>query len=176
MLTQAILDGFRSKQEKVEAFHDVNAGSPTPLVDITGAVAARMNVGRVLMKDEGRRMGLKAFKALGVGFALSEEITRRAEILSTQTYLNITSLKRIHDLILIIIVHVSKDIIGYTNTCYTSAQERERKGVLCERRSVPDHYRHHDGRQPRVRITFFLEEMSMTSREFMSRKKYSLQL
>ena len=32
------------------------------------------------MKDEGARMGLKAFKALGVGFALSEEIRRRAEI------------------------------------------------------------------------------------------------
>ena len=31
------------------------------------------------MKDEGARMGLKAFKALGVGFALSEEIKRRVE-------------------------------------------------------------------------------------------------
>ena len=79
LITQAILDGFRSKQERVEAFHDECAGGPTPLIDITGAVAAQLNVGRVLMKDEGRRMGLKAFKALGVGFALSEEITRRAE-------------------------------------------------------------------------------------------------
>ena len=40
----------------------------------------QLNVGRVLMKDEGARMGLKAFKALGVGFSLSEEIRRRAQI------------------------------------------------------------------------------------------------
>ena len=40
----------------------------------------QLGVGRVLMKDEGARMGLKAFKALGVGFALSEEITRPAKI------------------------------------------------------------------------------------------------
>ena len=38
------------------------------------------------MKDEGARMGLKAFKALGVGFALSEEIKRRAE---TEEIMNI---------------------------------------------------------------------------------------
>ena len=40
----------------------------------------QLNVGRVLMKDEGSRMGLKAFKALGVGFSLSEEIQRKAKI------------------------------------------------------------------------------------------------
>ena len=40
----------------------------------------QLGVGCVLMKDEGARMGLKAFKALGVGFALSQEITRPAEL------------------------------------------------------------------------------------------------
>ena len=44
------------------------------------------------MKDEGARMGLKAFKALGVGFALSEEIRRREEIETLKVSLSKISL------------------------------------------------------------------------------------
>ena len=41
---QAILDGFRSKQERVEAFHGDDGVAPTPLVDISDAVAAQVSL------------------------------------------------------------------------------------------------------------------------------------
>jgi len=42
---------------------------PTPLVELPG-LAARLGLGRVLVKDEAHRFGLKAFKALGASYAV----------------------------------------------------------------------------------------------------------
>jgi diaminopropionate ammonia-lyase len=46
---------------------------PTPLLPLS-KVAAALNVKHVLLKDEGKRLGLKAFKGAGVGFAIDERI------------------------------------------------------------------------------------------------------
>jgi diaminopropionate ammonia-lyase len=46
---------------------------PTPLIELPG-LAARLGLGRVLVKDEAHRFGLKAFKALGASYAVSRLI------------------------------------------------------------------------------------------------------
>jgi diaminopropionate ammonia-lyase len=43
--------------------------SPTPLVELP-VLAARLGLGRILVKDEAHRFGLKAFKALGATYAI----------------------------------------------------------------------------------------------------------
>jgi diaminopropionate ammonia-lyase len=54
--------------------------APTPLVALPG-LAARLNLGAIAYKDEGRRFGLKSFKALGGAYAvlclLQEHLARR---------------------------------------------------------------------------------------------------
>lgn len=51
------------------AFHRSLAGyAPTPLVEVP-ALAAELDVGRVLVKDESSRLGLSAFKVLGASWA-----------------------------------------------------------------------------------------------------------
>ena len=44
--------------------------APTPLVELPG-LAAALRLGRVLVKDESHRFGLKAFKALGASYAIA---------------------------------------------------------------------------------------------------------
>lgn len=54
----------------VRAFHAGLTGyGPTPLTELP-AVAAELGVGRVLVKDESQRLGLPAFKVLGVSWAV----------------------------------------------------------------------------------------------------------
>jgi diaminopropionate ammonia-lyase len=48
---------------------------PTPLVDLP-ALAAELGVGRVLVKDESRRLGLPAFKVLGASWACRQVLRR----------------------------------------------------------------------------------------------------
>ncbi|MBH0239108.1 diaminopropionate ammonia-lyase [Methylobrevis sp. L22] len=50
--------------------------APTPLLSLPGA-AARLGVGQVLYKDEGRRFDLKSFKALGGAYAVLRILQRR---------------------------------------------------------------------------------------------------
>ena len=51
-------------------FHRALPGyAPTPLISLNG-IAGDLGVGRLLVKDEGRRFGLKAFKALGTSYAV----------------------------------------------------------------------------------------------------------
>jgi diaminopropionate ammonia-lyase len=50
--------------------------APTPLVDLPG-LAAELGVGRVLVKDESQRFGLKAFKALGASYAIARWAAER---------------------------------------------------------------------------------------------------
>jgi diaminopropionate ammonia-lyase len=54
------------------AFHRSLPGyAPTPLVDVP-ALAAELEVGRVLVKDESSRLGLPAFKILGASWACQQ--------------------------------------------------------------------------------------------------------
>ncbi len=56
----------------VRAFHRTLPGYlPTPLHDLTG-LARTLGLGRVLVKDEGHRFGLKAFKGLGASWAIHQ--------------------------------------------------------------------------------------------------------
>ena len=50
--------------------------APTPLVELP-ALAAALGVGRVLVKDESQRFGLKAFKALGASYAIARWAAER---------------------------------------------------------------------------------------------------
>lgn len=56
--------------EDVLRLHRALSGyAPTPLVSING-IARDLGIGSFLVKDEGRRFGLKAFKALGAAYAV----------------------------------------------------------------------------------------------------------
>ncbi len=65
---------FGTDLESIEAariFHRSLPGySPTPLYSMRG-LAGKLGVRRILLKDESKRFGLNAFKALGASFAVS---------------------------------------------------------------------------------------------------------
>ena len=62
---------------EVQAFHAGLPGyAPTPLVEVP-AIAARLGVGRIFVKDESGRLGLPAFKVLGASWAISQVLSRR---------------------------------------------------------------------------------------------------
>jgi diaminopropionate ammonia-lyase len=62
----------------VTAFHASLPGyAPTALTDVP-ALAARLGVGRVFVKDESRRLGLPAFKVLGASWAVARVVARRS--------------------------------------------------------------------------------------------------
>ena len=52
---------------------------PTPRYSLDG-LAARLGLGRIFVKDESRRFGLKAFKALGASWAVARLLSRRLEL------------------------------------------------------------------------------------------------
>jgi diaminopropionate ammonia-lyase len=63
--------------DAVLAFHQGLPGyCPTPLVDLP-ALAAELEVGRLLVKDESCRLGLPAFKALGASWAIHRALAAR---------------------------------------------------------------------------------------------------
>jgi diaminopropionate ammonia-lyase len=60
----------QSGREAIRAFHASLPGySPTPLISLPG-LAHSLGLGAVLLKDEGQRFGLKAFKSLGASWAV----------------------------------------------------------------------------------------------------------
>jgi diaminopropionate ammonia-lyase len=60
------------------AFHRSLTGyAPTPLVDLP-SLADELGVGRVLAKDESKRLGLSAFKALGASWAIHRVLQDQA--------------------------------------------------------------------------------------------------
>lgn len=62
----------REQIQAVTAFHKTLPGyAPTPLVKLDG-FAKRMGVGAVFLKDESKRFGLNAFKALGGSWAIAD--------------------------------------------------------------------------------------------------------
>nr|WP_055502311.1 pyridoxal-phosphate dependent enzyme [Nonomuraea pusilla] len=63
---------------EVRRFHASLPGyAPTPLTELP-ALAAELGVGRVFVKDESRRLGLPAFKALGASWAVHRTLAARA--------------------------------------------------------------------------------------------------
>ncbi len=61
----------------VRAFHEGIPGyHPTPLVDLE-ALAEHLGVGHILVKDESKRFGLNAFKALGGSYAIARILGER---------------------------------------------------------------------------------------------------
>ena len=63
--------------DELLAFHRLLPGyAPTPLVELP-AVAARLRVGRVVVKDESDRFGLPAFKMLGASWAVARVVRER---------------------------------------------------------------------------------------------------
>ena len=68
------------RARNVRGFHaDFPEYSPTPLCSLAG-LAARLGLGRVLVKDESRRFGLKAFKGLGASWAVARILARRLNL------------------------------------------------------------------------------------------------
>ncbi|WP_432251333.1 diaminopropionate ammonia-lyase [Streptomyces sp. HNM1019] len=62
---------------EVRDFHAALPGyAPTPLTELP-SVAAELGVGRVFVKDESYRLGLPAFKALGVSWAVHRALAAR---------------------------------------------------------------------------------------------------
>lgn len=62
----------------MRAFHESLPGyAPTPLTELP-SLAAHLGVGRVFVKDESCRLGLPAFKALGVSWAVHRALADRA--------------------------------------------------------------------------------------------------
>lgn len=55
---------------------------PTPLLDLPD-LAARFRLERLWLKDEGRRLGLKSFKALGGAYAVQHLVRRHGEVTVT---------------------------------------------------------------------------------------------
>jgi diaminopropionate ammonia-lyase len=67
----------RPVPDELLAFHGMLPGyAPTPLVELPD-VAARLRVGRVLVKDESDRLGLPAFKMLGASWAVARAVRTR---------------------------------------------------------------------------------------------------
>jgi diaminopropionate ammonia-lyase len=66
-----------SEIDEIAAFHSKLPGyAPTPLVS-TDALAGKLGIRRILVKDEGKRFGLKAFKALGASYAVYKILQKR---------------------------------------------------------------------------------------------------
>jgi diaminopropionate ammonia-lyase len=65
------------RDNDMAAFHRSLPGyEPTPLHALP-ALAAKLGVGEVLVKDEGQRFGIKAFKALGASYAIYRFLKKR---------------------------------------------------------------------------------------------------
>lgn len=66
-----------SEIDEIVAFHRSLPGyAPTPLVSVDG-IAEKLGIKRILVKDEGKRFGLKAFKALGASYAVYKILQER---------------------------------------------------------------------------------------------------
>lgn len=86
--TKLLLETFAQRRPRCAAYHQQMVNMPTPLVSMK-TLAAKLNLDRILVKDEGKRMGLKAFKGLGVSFAVDElareEVAGARKTLCTMT-------------------------------------------------------------------------------------------
>ena len=91
------------KEEEVHAFHRALPGyQSTPLVSLP-RLAANLEVGNVLVKDESQRLGLNAFKVLGARYAVYRILQRRwqekfGSPLSFAQFLDTTQARRLGEL------------------------------------------------------------------------------
>jgi diaminopropionate ammonia-lyase len=70
---------------EAHAFHQSMPGySPTPLVSVP-ELATELGIGRLLVKDESSRLGLPAFKVLGVSWACRQVLQRRPGAMLPET-------------------------------------------------------------------------------------------
>jgi len=70
--------------QEIEAIHRAFPGyEPTPLYSLQG-LSKSLDLGAIYVKDEGRRFGLKAFKALGAAYAVSKLLLKDAPPAKTQ--------------------------------------------------------------------------------------------
>ena len=71
-------DDISSAFESIDIFdlhRSLPEYAPTPLVSLSN-LASRLGVGKILIKDESHRFGLKAFKALGASYAIYRLLKR----------------------------------------------------------------------------------------------------
>jgi diaminopropionate ammonia-lyase len=65
------------KDNDMPAFHRSLPGyAPTPLLELP-ALAAKLGLGEIFVKDEAQRFGIKAFKALGASYAMYRFLKKR---------------------------------------------------------------------------------------------------
>ena len=81
--TLQLLEGFAGKQPLCENFHKMIRAGPTPLLSMP-ILQEKVGVAEILVKDEGRRLGLKSFKGLGASFAV-HALSDDPETLCTMT-------------------------------------------------------------------------------------------
>lgn len=81
LLNPKKLEFFRSSGSRgndIYNFHKTLPGyAPTPLISVP-AVAENLGIRNLLVKDEGKRFGLKAFKALGASYAVFQVLKERS--------------------------------------------------------------------------------------------------
>jgi diaminopropionate ammonia-lyase len=65
-------------EDILEVHRSLPEYEPTPLISLP-ALASQLGVGRILVKDESHRFGLKAFKALGATYAIYRYLKRDIE-------------------------------------------------------------------------------------------------
>jgi diaminopropionate ammonia-lyase len=66
-----------SEIDEIATFHSKLPGyATTPLISIDG-IAKELGIKKILVKDEGKRFGLKAFKALGASYAVYRTLKER---------------------------------------------------------------------------------------------------
>lgn len=65
--------------EEIFEFHKSIGNNETPLIELP-SLAKQLGVGNILIKDDGARFGLKAFKALGASYAMHRIIEKYPEV------------------------------------------------------------------------------------------------
>jgi diaminopropionate ammonia-lyase family len=82
--TEMAIDQFVAAQSDCERFHQELGVTSTPLLRLD-LLETSMGCGSIMVKDEGQRMGLKAFKCLGVSYAMSRLPISGKQTLCTMT-------------------------------------------------------------------------------------------
>lgn len=75
-------DDGRPVDDALAFYRSLPDYAPTPLVSLD-RLAAHLGLGRIWVKDEGRRFGLKAFKAMGAAYGLCRALAARLGIAAT---------------------------------------------------------------------------------------------
>ncbi len=82
--SQPHVAGWLSPDPSVRRFHQSLPGfRPTPLVELP-SLAKQLGVGRIFVKDESQRLGLSAFKVLGVSYAVARLLADQLALDPTQ--------------------------------------------------------------------------------------------